>query len=142
VPQDLHGSPFPEGQLLGAGEVEDRVDGQVADPDACLAAVAAPPFVACGPDPLVGAVFEGEGLAGRQRGGVPQEFAEAVVAVFEVRHQGRQRGLPAADPVIDAFLGAPLVSGEAAERVVGDRAGATHCAHFSGSSTAQLCRSV
>jgi hypothetical protein len=83
VPQDLHGRPFPEGQFLIDGEVEDLVCGKVADPDAGLPAVTLAPFVACGPDTLVGTAVDGEGLVDRQRGGALEKLAEVVVAVFE-----------------------------------------------------------
>ncbi|MGH3196501.1 MAG: hypothetical protein ACRDOH_18060 [Streptosporangiaceae bacterium] len=54
---------------------------------------------------------------------MPQEFAQVVVAVFEVGGEDGQQGLAAAYPVIDALLRAPLVDGEATQRVLGDRAG-------------------
>jgi hypothetical protein len=64
VPQDLDGSPFPEGEFLGRGDVYVLLAGEVTDPDVGVPAAALAFVVSGTPAAPVGTVFEDEDLPG------------------------------------------------------------------------------
>src|SRR6266568_7956204 len=131
VSQDLDGSPFPEGEILGRGEVQVLAAGEVTDPDVGVPAAALPFLVSGTPAALIGTAFEDEGLPGGQRRRLLQEAAQVVVTVLEVGHERGEQGLALADPVVDPFFGAPLADREPAQGTVGDRAGRDpRCPHL------------